>query len=146
MEWQAGEFTISTDPARLDIGAVHAYLTRSYWAQGIPLETVRRSIDHSIPFGLYHGARLVGFARWITDRATFAYLGDVFVLEEFRGRGLGKWLVEAAASHPDVQGHRRWALLTRDAHELYRRVGFTPLENSAAWMEKRDRDVYARPR
>ena len=141
-EWRRGEFEISTDPARLDIAAIHDFLIHSYWARGIPLERVRRSIEHSIPLGLYHGARQVGFARWITDRATFAYLGDVYVLEEFRGRGLGRWLVEIAVSHPDVQGHRRWVLLTRDAHELYHRVGFTELADPTRYMERHWPDVY----
>jgi GNAT superfamily N-acetyltransferase len=142
LEWRRGEFTISTDSARLDVAAIHAYLTRSYWAAGIPLETVRRSIEHSIPFGLYRGARQIGFARWITDHATFAYLGDVYVLEEYRGQGLGKWLMEAAVSHPDVQGHRRWVLLTRDAHGLYARHGFQPLAAPQRYMERRWADPY----
>ena len=142
LEWRRGEHEISTDPARLDIALVHGFLTRSYWARGIPLEVVRRSIEHSIAFGLYHGARQIGFARWITDRATFAYLGDVFVLDEYRGRGLGKWLMEAVVSHSDVQGHRRWVLLTRDAHELYRTYGFTALAEPGRYMERRWPDAY----
>ncbi|HEY6867883.1 MAG TPA: GNAT family N-acetyltransferase [Candidatus Eisenbacteria bacterium] len=141
-EWRRDGYVVSTDPARLDLAVIHGYLTRSYWAHGIPLETVRRSIEHSIPFGLYHGASQVGFARWVTDRATFAYLGDVFVLEEHRGRGLGTWLTEIAASHPDVQGQRRWVLLTRDAHALYRRVGYEPLAKPERYMERRWPDVY----
>ena len=144
-EWQRGEFTISTDPARLDLAAIHAYLTRSYWAAGIPFETVRRSIEHSIPFGLQHRGRQVGFARWITDHATFAYLGDVYVLEEYRGRGLGKWLVEVAVSHAAVQGQRRWVLLTRDAHGLYAPHGFAPLAAPHRYMERRWTDVYGPP-
>lgn len=141
-EWRRGEFTISTDPARLDLAAIHGYLTRSYWAAGVPLETVRRSIEHSIPFGLYHGGRQIGFARWITDHATFAYLGDVYVLEDYRGQGLGKWLVEIAVNHPAVQGQRRWVLLTRDAHGLYAQHGFTPLAAAERYMERRWADVY----
>lgn len=141
-EWRRGEFAISADPARLDLAAIHGYLTRSYWAEGIPLETVRRSIEHSIPFGLYHGARQIGFARWITDHATFAYLGDVYVLEEYRGQGLGKWLLEVAVTHRDVQGQRRWVLLTRDAHALYARHGFEPLAAPQRYMERRWTDVY----
>jgi GNAT superfamily N-acetyltransferase len=146
LEWHRGAYTISTDPARLDLASIHEFLTRSYWAKGIPLNVVRRSIEHSIPFGLYHGPRQVGFARWITDRATFAYLGDVYVLEECRGLGLGVWLAETAARHPDVQGHRRWVLLTRDAHSLYRRIGFEPLADPVRYMERRDPDVYLRAR
>ena len=141
-EWRRGEFTISTDPVRLDIAAIHGFLTRSYWAEGIPPETVRRSIDHSIPFGLFHAARQIGFARWITDHATFAYLGDVYVLEEYRGQGLGTWLMEAVMSHPDVQGQRRWVLLTRDAHGLYARYGFEALAAPQRYMERRWTDVY----
>ena len=135
-EWRRGEFAISTDRARLDLELIHDFLTHSYWARGIPFETVKRSIEHSIPFGLYREDRQIGFARWITDRATFAYLGDVFVLEEFRGQGLGTWLMEAVVSHPDVQGHRRWVLLTRDAHELYRRHGFTSITSPERYMER----------
>ncbi|HEX2183426.1 MAG TPA: GNAT family N-acetyltransferase [Rubrobacteraceae bacterium] len=134
-EWHRGEYTISTDPGRVDLDVVHGYLTASYWAAGIPRETVARSIAHSLPFGLYHGARQVGFARAITDRATFAYLADVFVLEEHRGRELGKWLVEVILSHPDLQGLRRWMLATRDAHDLYRRYGFAGLGRPEIFME-----------
>jgi GNAT superfamily N-acetyltransferase len=144
-EWRRGEFTISTDPARLDLAAIHAFLTGSYWARGIPFETVKRSIEHSIPYGLFHGARQIGFARWITDRATFAYLGDVYVLDEYRGQGLGQWLMEAVVSHPDVQGQRRWVLLTRDAHGLYARHGFEALARPPLYMERRWSDVYGAP-
>src|SRR5262245_12808655 len=117
-EWRRDGYVISTDPGRLDLELVHRFLTQSYWSPGIPFETVSRMIDHSLPFGLYDGARQIGFARAITDRATFAYLADVFVLEEFRGRKLGEWLVEVVVSHPELQGLRRWVLLTRDAHSL----------------------------
>jgi GNAT superfamily N-acetyltransferase len=143
-EWTRGEFTISTDPARLDLDVIHGFLTRSYWAEGIPREIVARAIEHSIPFGLYHGERQVGFARWVTDHATFAYLGDVFVLEEYRGRGLSKWMMEIAVAHPDVQGQRRWCLLTRDAHGLYRGMGFHALEAPERWMERRFPHPYPR--
>ena len=142
LEWRRGEFTISTDPARLDLAAIHGFLNESYWAGGIPFETVKRSIEHSLPFGLYHGTRQIGFARWITDHATFAYLGDVFVLEAYRGQGLGSWLMEAVVSHPSVQGQRRWVLLTRDAHGLYARHGFAPLAAPERYMERRWTDVY----
>jgi GNAT superfamily N-acetyltransferase len=143
--WRRGEFEISTDKARLDAATIHEFLTHSYWARGIPLETVKRSMEHSFPFGIYHGQRQIGFARWITDRATFAYLGDVFVIDEYRGRGLARWLMEVMTSHPDVQGHRRWCLLTRDAQALYREFGFTPLAKPEAWMEVWTRDRYAKP-
>jgi len=127
--WRRGEFEISTDPSRLDLDAVHGYLTRSYWATGIAREKVERSIEGSIPFGVYRigpveAQSLVGFARVVTDRATFAWLGDVFILEEFQGRGLGKWLVECVIAHPELQGLRRFLLATRDAHGLYAQYGF----------------------
>lgn len=119
-------FTLSDDPARLDPTAIHAYLTRSYWAKGIPRATVERSIQGSLCFGLYDdeaGAQ-IGFARVVTDRATFAYLCDVYVLEAYRGRGLGVWLTACVLDHPDLQGLRRWLLTTQDAHGVYEKVGF----------------------
>jgi GNAT superfamily N-acetyltransferase len=126
MEWRREPYEISTDPARIDLDVVHGYLAgESYWAPGIPREVVRRSIAHALPFGLYAPAGQVGFARVVTDRATFAYLGDVFVLPAHRGRGLGVWLVSTVLAHPDLQGLRRWHLATRDAHGLYARFGFT---------------------
>ena len=140
--WTEGEFEISTDPARIDLGVVHDFLTNSYWARGIPLETVQRSIENSICFGIYHGVRQVGFARVVTDHATFAYLGDVFVLPGYRGRGLSKWLMECIMAHPDVQGLRRWMLATQDAHELYQRYGFVPLKAPERWMEVHRPDIY----
>ena len=133
---------ISTDPARLDRDVIHAYLSRSYWAEGIPRDVVQRALSHSLCFGAFAGARQVGFARVITDRATFAYLADVFVLEEARGRGVALRMMAAVRSHPDLQGLRRWTLVTRDAHELYRKFGFEPLKKPANWMEAHDPDVY----
>ena len=129
------EYRISSDPADVDLDAVHAMLTRSYWAEGISRELVARAIAGSIPFSLLCGTTLVGFARVISDRATCAYLADVFVLEAHRGRGLGRRLVEAAMAHPDLQGIRRFGLVTRDAHALYARVGFTPLAHPDRHME-----------
>jgi GNAT superfamily N-acetyltransferase len=126
---------ISTDPARLDPDAIHAYLSRSYWAAGIPREIVARSIAHSLCFGVYDGGRQVGFARVVTDRATYAYLADVYILESHRGRGLGVRLVEQVMAHPDLQGLRRWGLVTQDAHGLYRRFGFEPLAHPERYME-----------
>jgi len=142
--WTQGDYEISTDPARLNVGVVHAFLTNSYWARGIPLETVERSILNSLCFGLYHGGRQIGFARVITDQATFGYLADVFVLEAYRGRGLSRWLMECIVGHPDLQGLRRWILLTRDAHGLYRQFGFTPLAAPERYMEIHRPDIYAR--
>ena len=142
-EWTRGEYIISTDPARLDIVVIHEFLTRSYWASGVPLNVVKRSIEQSLAFGLYKGHRQIGFARVITDAATFAYLADVFVLGEFHGQGLGKWLIEVVMSHPDLAGIRRWMLATRDAHGLYRKSGFTELRQPERWMEKHNPNVYA---
>lgn len=142
MEWHEGEYTLTTDRARVDLGVVHDTLTRSYWATGIPLEVVRRSIEHSLNFSLLRGAELVGFARVITDYATFAYVGDVFVLEPHRGRGLSKWMMREIVAHPELQGLRRWALLTRDAHGLYELAGFTPLAAPERWMERWTPNVY----
>ena len=120
-------YEVSTDPARLDVGVIHGFLVTAYWCAGIARETVERAIPGSIPFGLYapDGAQ-AGFARVVTDRATFAYLGDVFVLEEHRGRGLGVWLIDRVVAHPDLQGLRRFHLATADAHGLYARFGFLP--------------------
>lgn len=140
--WTRGEFEVSTDPTRIDLEVVHGYLSKSYWARGIPIEIVRRSIEGALPFGVYDGPRQVGFARVITDRATFAYLADVFVLEEYRGRGLGKWLVECIMAHPDLRGLRRWLLATRDAHGLYRQFGFEPLERPESIMQILVKDAY----
>lgn len=117
-------FSLSTDPRRLDVDAIHAYLSRSFWAEGIPKEIVAKSIANSLCFGLFHERSQIGFARVITDRATFAYLCDVYVLEEHRGKGLGKWLIEVVMAHADLQGLRRFLLVTRDAHGLYSRHGF----------------------
>lgn len=144
MERRRGEFEISTDPERLDRAAVHAFLRESYWARGVSREVVDRSIEHSLAFGVYAGKRQVGFARVITDRATFAYLADVYILEEFRGHGLGLWLVETILAHPDLQGLRRWSLVTRDAHGLYEKVGFVRPSHPDRQMEIVDPDVYSR--
>ena len=134
--WTREEFEISDDAGRLDVGAVHAFLTRSYWARGIDLERVRRSIAGSLCFGLFHGERQVGFARVVSDRATFAWLGDVYVLEPYRGRGLGRWLVEVVTGHPELVGLRRWQLVTQDAHALYRPFGFGALASPEMHMER----------
>jgi GNAT superfamily N-acetyltransferase len=146
MEWKRGDFTISTARERLDRPMIHAFLSGSYWARGIPRETVDRSIDNSLCFGIYEGFRQVGFARVITDSATFAYLGDVFVLESHRGRGLSKWLMEIIMGMPQLQGLRRWSLATRDAHGLYERFGFRRPEKPERLMEIVDFDVYLRER
>jgi GNAT superfamily N-acetyltransferase len=136
--WRRDGYLISTDASMLDLEVVHAYLSRSYWAAGVPEDVVRRSIENSLCFGVYRGEEQAGFARVVTDRATFAYLADVFVLEEHRGQGIGKWLVEVILSHPDLQGLRRWMLATRDAHDLYRRYAFTELARPGIFMERKD--------
>jgi GNAT superfamily N-acetyltransferase len=127
---------ISTDPSRLDLDVIHGYLSRSYWSPGIPREAVERAIAGSLCFGAFDGQRQIGFARVITDRATFAYLADVFVLEEFQGHGIATRIMEAIVGHPELQNLRRWALVTRDAHRLYERFGFRPLANPDRHMEK----------
>jgi len=144
-EWVRGEFVISTDRARLDLDAVHQYISTSYWANGMPRAVLERAVENSLIFGIYHGERLVGFARVITDRATYAYLSDVFVIEAFRGRGLSKWLMECILAHPDLQGLRRFALFTRDAQGLYERYGFGPPRSRSMYMERWAPDVYATP-
>jgi GNAT superfamily N-acetyltransferase len=138
-----GEFEISTDPAWIDVDAVYRFLTASYWAKGIPLATVQRSIANSLCFGIYRGSEQAGFARVITDRATFAYLADVFVIETFRGRGLSKWLMQCIMAHPELQGLRRWSLITRDAHGLYQQFGFAALKTPEGWMELHHPGIYA---
>lgn len=139
-----GEYTISTDRARLPLAVVHRWLSgESYWAHGIPPDVVQASILNSLPFGVYRGDALVGFARVITDYATFAYVGDVFVLPAHRGRGLSKWLMETIAADPRLAGFRRWMLATRDAHGLYAQSGWTPLAAPERWMERRPIQGYA---
>jgi GNAT superfamily N-acetyltransferase len=130
-------FIISTDPARLDMDAIVNFLTRAYWAKGRPRERTERAIANSLVFGLYDGdfVKQIGLARVISDYAVFAYLCDVFIHEDYRAHGLGKWLMETVQSHPDLQGLRRWTLATRDAHELYRQFGWQALENPDSWME-----------
>ena len=130
-------YDISTDPSRLQLDAIHAYLTRSYWSPGIPKDVVARAIANSMCFGLYLGETQVGFARVVTDQATFAYLADVYVLEAHRGQGLSKRLVAAIQAHPGLQGLRRFMLATRDAHGLYVQFGFNALSKPQSMMEIR---------
>lgn len=145
-EWHRGEYTISDDRARLDIKLIQKFLsTESYWAAGRSVERVQRSVDNSLSFGVYRGDEQIGFARVVTDYATFAWLADVFVLEDSRGRGLAKWLVEVIIAHPQLQGFRRWVLATKDAHELYRRYGFRELHRPERWMERPDPNMEESP-
>ena len=144
--WQKGEFLISTERQRLNRKMIHEFLSReSYWAQGRDLEVVNRGIDNSLSFGIYHGTKQVGFGRVVTDYATFAWVADVFVVADHRGQGLGKWLIEVMLSHPQLQGFRRWALATRDAHELYRGFGFNELARPERWMERPDPNMRESP-
>jgi GNAT superfamily N-acetyltransferase len=145
-EWQRGEYTISTDNKRLDIRRIHDFVSnQSYWAQGRPIETVQRALDNSLNFGLYKNNQLIGFARVVTDYATFAWIADVFVLSEHRGQGLSKWIMEVILSHPELQGFRRWVLATKDAHSLYARFGFIPLHRPERWMERPDPNMQESP-
>ncbi len=140
--YRKGQYLISTDPAKLDVNGIHAFLSRSYWeTEGIPKKTVERSIRGSLCFGVYDGPQQVGFARVITDGATFAYISDDYVLESHRGRGLGKWLMECILSHPDLQGLRRWTLVTRDTR-LYEKFGFTSLKEPETYMEMVNPGIY----
>ena len=144
MTEEKDQFMITTDKEKFDVGLIHSFLTNSYWAEGISKEIIRRSIDGALCFGVFENNKQIGFARMITDKATFAYLADVFIIEEYRGRGLSKWLMQIIMSHPDLQGLRRMMLATRDAHELYKKFGFAPLNNVDRWMHIHDPDVYKR--
>ncbi len=137
-------FAISTDKEKFDIDLIHSFLTRSYWAEGISKDVIKKSIEGSLCFGVFEHEKQVGFARMITDMATFAYLADVFIIEEYQGRGLSKLLMEVIMSHPDLQGLRRFMLATRDAHGLYKQFGFTPLTNVDRWMQIHNPDIYKR--
>ena len=137
-----GEYCLSTDPGLLDLDLIHGFLIESYWAKGIPRETVMRSIENSLCFAIYKGGTQVAFGRVISDFATYAYIGDIFVLEEFRGQGLSKWMMEAMTAHPKLQGLRRWTLLTRDAHGLYEEFGFTSVGKPDRYMELHNPRVY----
>jgi GNAT superfamily N-acetyltransferase len=139
-------YTISTDKSRLDVGMIHRYLSEeSYWAKHIPRDLVERSIENSICFGAYDGDRQIGFARVVTDRATFAYVGDVFVLSPYRGRGVSKQLMQAIRAHPEMQSLRRWHLLTYDAHGLYEQFGFHKIEKPERHMEIAVANPYGAP-
>ncbi len=133
--WLKNDYKISTNKSELQLNEIVHYLARSYWAMGRSSELIERSIENSLCFGLFYKERQIGFARVISDFATFAYLCDVFITEEFQGKGLGKWLMSVVMQYPDLQGLRRWMLATRDAHGLYRQYGFKEIENIERWME-----------
>jgi GNAT superfamily N-acetyltransferase len=137
-------YEIDTDKTRLDRGLIHDFLARSHWAKGLPRAVLERALEHSLAFGLYRDGRQVGFARVVTDHATFAYLADVFIVVAERGRGLGRWLVESILAHPELQGLRRWLLGTRNAHRLYRRCGFSEPPPPFAFLERHDAAIYTR--
>ena len=143
MESKKDEFLITTEKAHLDVDAIQSFLENdSYWAQNRTLEQTKTAIENSMCFGIYHRERQIGFARVVSDCATFAYIGDVYILDEFRGRGLSKWLMEVIVTHPDLQNLRRWVLATRDAHGLYEKYDFAPLRFPDRWMERTAPDAY----
>ena len=135
-ETHRDSFTISTDPSRLDMPVVYDFLSRSYWAKTRPREYTDAAFANSLVFGIYEGGRQVGMARVVTDAIIVAYLCDVFIHEDFRGRGLGKWLMESILAHPDLNHVRRWLLATDDAHGLYRQFGFEALTDVEKWMQR----------
>ena len=141
-EQRRGEYTVTSDPDRLDMDVVHGYLSRAYWCEEIPRATLERALRHSLCFSLFEGERQIGLVRVITDYTTFAYLCDVFVLESHQGKGLGTWMMQCVMQHPELQGLRRWHLTTRDAHALYRKVGFVPLSKPERHMEVFTPDIY----
>ena len=144
--WHQDDYSISTDRSRLDLDLIHNYLSNeSYWATGRGREVVERSIENSLAFGIYKGDQQVGFARIVTDYATFAWVADVFVLPDHRGIGLSKWLMEVIIEHPQLQAFRRWVLSTKDAHGLYERFGFIKLHRPERWMERPDPNMKESP-
>ena len=135
IETHKDNFTISTDPSRLDRNAINDMLSRSYWANGRPRETLERALDNSLVFGIYDGNKQIGIARVVSDYAVFAYLCDVFIHEDYRAHGLGKWLIQTILEHPDLKDMRRWLLVTNDAHGLYEPFGFKTIEDPEHWMQ-----------
>jgi GNAT superfamily N-acetyltransferase len=138
------DFSISTDKVKLDVGSIHNFLsTQAYWCLNIPRSVVESAIEQSLCFGVYHQKKQIGFARIISDFATIAYLGDVYIEANYRGQGLSKWLMETIMAYPTLQGLRRWILLTGDAHELYRQFGWSEISDPSKWMELYKKDVYS---
>ncbi len=145
-EWQKGEYLVTTEQRQLDLDALHRFLAqKSYWARRIPRSVFERSLKNSLCFGLFQGKKQIGFARCVSDFATVAYLSDVFVLPQYRGRGLAKWLIHCVTSHPELRNLRRWILVTRDAHSLYRKHGFSQLAHPESFMEIHNPEVYRNP-
>ena len=146
MEWRKDDYRISTDKKEINLAYVHGFLSQSYWAQNIPVDVVQRSIEGSLCFSVFYKEEQIGFARVISDEASFAYLADVFIDEGFRGRGLSKWLMEVIMNYPGLQGLRRFLLATRDAHGLYKQFGFTQLSYADRWMQIHQPDIYKKPK
>lgn len=142
IEWKKESYQISTDQAKLDVAAIHTFLSQAYWSEQIPRATVERALKHSLCFGLFDGHAQIGLARVVSDYTTFAYLCDVYVLPSHEERGLGTWLIECVMAHPDLQGLRRFNLVTRDAHTLYAKFGFQPLAKPEAHMEIHKPAIY----
>jgi len=145
-EVSRGDYSISTDKDKLDINVIHGYLSQSCWSEGIPEDVVRKSIKNAWCFGVYHQDEQIGFARIVTDRCTFAWLADVFILPEYQGRGLGKWLVSCIVEQSELKQVKNFLLATRDAHTLYSRYGFKPLDNSDRFMAIRKKNHYINPK
>ena len=144
-ERRRDSFSITTQRDRLDVDAIHAFLSQeAFWSLGVPRSVVETAIEHSLCFGLFEDDAQIGFTRVVTDRATFAWICDVYVLAPYRGRGLARWMIDSVLEHPDLAGLRRILLATRDAHGLYRQCGFEPLPNPDRWMIIADPDVYRR--
>ncbi len=142
MDYTRDNFTISTDPDRLDFDVIHHFLTNSYWSPGISYETVKKAAQNALCFGVYEGENQVGYARVITDYTTYAYIADVFILDSHQGKGLGKWMMQCVVDYPELQGLRRWMLATRDAHGLYEKVGFVVVPGPERFMERYDPNAY----
>jgi GNAT superfamily N-acetyltransferase len=137
------DFIITTDKSKMDVAFIHRFLsTQSYWSPDIPFEKVNAAVDNSLNFGLFHHEKQIGYARVVSDYCLIAYLGDVFVIPDYRGKGLSKWMMEKIIAHPDLQNLRRWILLTRDAHELYKKYGWKTIAAPERWMEIHNPDAY----
>jgi GNAT superfamily N-acetyltransferase len=139
---QTPVYALSTDKSKLDPSVIHGFLTESYWSKGCSMNNVLRRIDHSMCFGVYADDKQIGFARVITDKATFAYIADVFILENHRGQGLSKQLMALIMAQPDLQNLKRWTLATRDAHGLYQQFGFVPFGHPELWLEIMNPNAY----